>query len=177
MANQTQNGYAQNVWKAVEWAHLPGNRVPTVTLPDSTTAEAVASLAYAWDATSSSFVKLAVDHGTGALLVADATVKTLKSASFSLSATGTVITAVATKRLKVYAIKLVVSAAISVNFRDGASTGLEGAQAIAANGGYIESVNPPAFLFGTTAGNSLDLVISGTGTAAGRVSYWDDDTT
>ena len=101
--------------------------------------------------------------------------KTLKSASFSLTATGTAITAVGGKRLKVYAVKLVVSAAISVNWRDGASTNMEGAQALAANGGYVEGINPPAFLFGTTAGNSLDLVITGTGTAAGRVSYWDDD--
>lgn len=101
--------------------------------------------------------------------------KTLKTASFSLTATGTVVSAVTGKRIKVYAVKLVVSAAISVNWRDGASTNLEGAQALAANGGYTESVNPPAFLFATTPGNSLDLVISGSGTAAGRVSYWDDD--
>lgn len=103
--------------------------------------------------------------------------KTLKSASFSLTATGTVVAAVASKRLKVYAVKLVVSAALTVNFRDGASTALEGAQSIAINGGYVESVNPPAFLMGTTAGNSLDLVITGIGTAAGRASYWDDDGT
>lgn len=103
--------------------------------------------------------------------------KTLKSASFSLTATGTVVAAVPTKRLKVYAVKLVVSAALTVNFRDGASTALEGAQSIAINGGYVESVNPPAFLMGTTAGNSLDLVITGIGTAAGRASYWDDDGT
>lgn len=103
--------------------------------------------------------------------------KTLKTVAFSLSATGTVVAAVASKRLKVYAVKLVVSAALSVNFRDGGSTNLEGAQSLALNGGFVESVNPPAFLFATTAGNSLDLVISGVGTAAGRVSYWDDDAT
>lgn len=101
--------------------------------------------------------------------------KTLKSASFSVSATGTIISAVPTKRIKVYAVKLVVSAAISVSFRSGASTALEGAMSLAQNGGFIENVNPPAFLFGTVAGESLDLVISGTGTAAGRISYWDDD--
>ena len=103
--------------------------------------------------------------------------KTLKTGSFSLSATGTVLSLVASKRLKVYAVKLNASAAISVNFRDGGSTDLEGAQALAATGVYTESVNPPAFLFATTAGNSLDLVITGVGTAAGRVSYWDDDGT
>lgn len=101
--------------------------------------------------------------------------KTLKTAVVSLSATGTVVAAVASKRIKVYAVKVICSAAISVNWRDGASTALEGAQAIALNSGFVENVNPPAFLFGTTAGNSLDLVITGIGTAAGRVSYWDDD--
>ena len=120
-----------------------------------------------WQATQPVSLAAAVtDGGSG---------KTLKSASFSLSATGSVVSAVASKRIKVYAVKLIVSAAISVNFRSGGATALEGAQPIAANGGFIESVNPPAFLFGTTAGESLDLVISGTGTASGRISYWDDD--
>ncbi|MBM3813448.1 MAG: hypothetical protein FJW20_17640 [Acidimicrobiia bacterium] len=101
--------------------------------------------------------------------------KTLKSASFSLSSTGTVVGAVSGKRIKVYAVKLVASAAISVNFRDGASSSLEGAMALAANGGFVEFVNPPNFLFASSVGNSLDLVVSGGGTAAGRISYWDDD--
>lgn len=103
--------------------------------------------------------------------------KTLKSQKFSLSATGTIVSAVASKRIKVYAVKLIVSAAISIKFRDGASTDLEDLQPYAANSGAIESVTPPDFLFQTAAGNSLDLVISGTGTASGRVSYWDDDST
>lgn len=101
--------------------------------------------------------------------------KTLKTAKFTLTATGTVVSAVASKRIKVFAIKLVVSAAISVKWRSGASTDLEELQSLAANGGYTEAVNPPAFLLASVAGESLDLVISGTGTAAGRVTYWDDD--
>lgn len=101
--------------------------------------------------------------------------KTLKSAVVSLSSTGTVVNAVVGKRIKVYGIKLVVSAALVVNFRSGGSTALEGTQSLGINGGYAEAVNPPAFLFGTTAGESLDLVITGVGTIAGRVSYWDDD--
>jgi hypothetical protein len=103
--------------------------------------------------------------------------KTLVSTSFSLSATGTVVAAVVGRRIKVYAVKLIVSASANVNWRDGGATNMEGAQAIAANGGYVETVQPPAFLFGTTAGNTLDLVVSGGGTAAGRVSYWTDDAT
>ena len=102
--------------------------------------------------------------------------KTLQSATFVAAATMTVVPAVAGFRIKVYAVKLVVSAAISVNWRDGSSTALEGPQPLAANGGYVESVTPPNFIFGTSQGNSLDLVVTG-GTAYGRVSYWDDDAT
>ena len=103
--------------------------------------------------------------------------KTLKSAPFSLTATGTVVSAVASKRLKVYAVKLAAASAlgITVAFRDGASTPLEGAHTITNGGSLTETVDPPAFLFATSAGNSLDLVMTGIGTAAGRVSYWDDD--
>jgi hypothetical protein len=102
---------------------------------------------------------------------------TYKSVAFSLSSTGTVVSSVASKRIKVFSVKMIASAALSVNFRDGASTNLEGAQPLAANAGYIESVFPTAYLFATSAGNSLDLVITGGGTASGRVSYWDSDAT
>lgn len=101
--------------------------------------------------------------------------KVLKTVAFSLGGTATVIAAVPNRIIKVYAVKLIVSAAMNVNFRDGASTALEGAQAIATNGGYIEQVTPPDYLFSTSLGNSLDLVLSGGGTAAGRISYWDSD--
>ena len=129
----------------------------------------------AWNPTTLQYVKISTDSDGN--LNVNPLSKTLKSVAFSLSATGEVIPAVATKRLKIYALKLIVSAAISVKFRDGAATDLEGAQAMAANGGVVENVVPPSFLFATTAGNALDLVISGVGTAAGRVSYWDDDDT
>lgn len=94
------------------------------------------------------------------------------SQDFSLSASGIVVTGVSGKSIKVYGVVLVVSAATAINFRDGSSTDLEGAQNYAANGGRTETVNPPAFLFATTPGQSLELVNSGGGVAAGRVSYW-----
>lgn len=102
---------------------------------------------------------------------------TLKTEDIALSSTGTIVAAVTAKKIKVYAIKLIVDAALTVYLRSGASTALEGGQALAANGGYTESVTPPGFLLSTAAGESLDLVISGTGNARGRVSYWDDDDT
>ena len=122
-------------------------------------------------------VVLAAGSAAVGTVIDGGSAKTIKSAVVSLAVTGTVIPAVASKRIKVFAIKLICSAALSVNWRDGAATALEGVQSIAINGGYTESVNPPNFLFATTAGNSLDLVISGVGTAAGRVSYFDDDAT
>ena len=101
--------------------------------------------------------------------------KTIKSVAVNISSTGTVINAVTNKKLKIFAVKLVVSAAMSINFRDGATTLLEGPMPMTANSGYVESVTPPLFLFNTIAGNSLDLVMSGVGTVSGRISYWDDD--
>lgn len=99
---------------------------------------------------------------------------TLKSASFSITATGTLISGVAGKALRVYALAYISGGVASVNFRDGGTTNLEGAFAHAANSGRVENVNPPAFLFKTSAGNSLDMVYSGAGTVAGRVSYWEE---
>jgi len=99
---------------------------------------------------------------------------TIKTVAFEISATATVIPAVAGKALKVFAVKLIASAAISVKFRDGSSTDLEGAQSLAANGGFVEAVNPPIFIFKTSTNNGLDLVISGVGTASGRITYWEE---
>lgn len=100
--------------------------------------------------------------------------KTLKSKDFSVSATGVIVAAVVGKKIRVYAYKFVVAGAVSVNWRSGGATNLEGAQPYAANSGAIEGVTPPAFLFETAQGQSLDLVLSGAITVAGRVSYWDD---
>jgi hypothetical protein len=141
---------------------------------DGTYATAVAAYGYAWDASITDWVRLTADHNTGGVNIVFA-VPTLKTAVINLTSTGTVITAVAAKRLKVYSVLLGVSANQTVNWRDGGSTALDGPMAIAANGGYALACSYPTFLFATTAGNSLDLVISGAGTVAGRVSYWDTD--
>lgn len=101
--------------------------------------------------------------------------KTMRTVAFEITATGIVIPAVAGRRIKVYAVKLVTSAAVSVAFRSGASTLLEGMQPYIANAGFIDNIQPPAFLFATAAGEALHLVQSGAGTVSGRISYWDDD--
>lgn len=101
--------------------------------------------------------------------------RTLRTYSFEMGATGTVVPAVAGRVIKVYAYKLVVSAACAVKWRSGAGTDIEGLQSYGANSGAVENVNPPNFILATVAGQSLDLVISGAATVSGRVSYWDDD--
>ena len=107
----------------------------------------------------------------------DTAPKTLKTSAFTLGSTGTVVSAVAGKRIKVYAVKLFSSASgtVTVNFRDGNTTNIEGGQTLAASSGYTETINPPYSLFSTSSGTSLDLVTVGTGTVGGRISYWDDD--
>ena len=106
--------------------------------------------------------------------------KTLKTAVIDLTTTGDVISAVTGKVIKVYAAKIICSEALEINFASynagtSTTTNLEGGQSYAANGGFAMAVNPPAYLFKTLIGESLRLVITGTGTAAGFVSYWDDD--
>lgn len=125
-------------------------------------------------ATETTLAALNTRIATGYPLSVTPSTATLKSASFSITATGTIVAAVAGKRIKVYALSYISGGIASVNFRDGATTALEGAFAHAANSGRVENVNPPSFLFATTAGNSLDMVYSGAGTVGGRVSYFEE---
>jgi hypothetical protein len=99
----------------------------------------------------------------------------LKTKDFAIAATGTIIAAVTGKCIKVCGVKLVLSLAGTVAFRDGGATALEGSMSLAANAGFVEDMDPPDYLLKTTAGNSLDLIVTGGGTAAGRITYWDTD--
>lgn len=99
----------------------------------------------------------------------------LKTKSFTLGSTGTVVSAVSGKKIKVYAYSLSTSATISVGFRDGASTAIGVPQTVNVGVPMVETVTPPYSLFSTSTGTSLDLVTVGTGTVSGRVSYWDTD--
>lgn len=99
--------------------------------------------------------------------------KTLKSAPISLVSSGEVVAAVTGKQICVYAIKLIASAAGTVKFSSNGSTDLEGAQSLAANGGYTETVQPPNYLLATAIGESLNLIITGSTNIGGRVSYFE----
>ena len=92
--------------------------------------------------------------------------------SIDATVTGTVITATIGKKICVTAVKLISSANVSVNWRDGESTDLEGGMPLIANSGYVEVTQAPDYLFKTTTGNSLDIVISGEGRITGRITYW-----
>jgi hypothetical protein len=56
-----------SIWRGRAWDD--GYPITRVSMPDDTEAEGVASLTYGWDATSQSWVKVPVDHATGALTV------------------------------------------------------------------------------------------------------------
>ena len=110
----------------------------------------------------------------GLLTSAPTSGKTIKTAAINLSASGTVVASVSSKRIKVFAIKLTVDANLTVYWKSN-TTAIEGPQSYPATGGYCETVDPPNFILATTAGEALVLNVSGTGNVGGRVSYWDDD--
>ena len=97
-----------------------------------------------------------------------------KHEAFELTSSGEVIAGVTNKRLAIFAIKLTCSAALTVKWQCG-GVDLEGGQSYPATGGYVEFVTPPSYLFRCAYGSALSLNIVGTGTAAGRVSYYLED--
>lgn len=110
--------------------------------------------------------------------------KTLKTASGVCSSSGnnTIITAVTSKRLKVYRAKLtyIGTTAVVAYFRDGTAgaeldrTNLQSPASVTV-GDDSGAVPPPEFLFGTTAGNALILNLSSAQSVHYSVQYWDDD--
>lgn len=108
--------------------------------------------------------------------LSSSTSKQLFSLPFSLNASANVVPAFPGKRIKVYGVVLNASGITVTAWRDGSSNNLEGLMTFADKGGYARQVDPPNFIYGTTVGNGLDLVVSG-GTASGSVSYWATDAT
>ena len=83
-----------------------------------------------------------------------------------------VVAAVASRRIYLYAEKIIASRGCHVKWKDGSNLELEGAMAVAPSGGFVSDVAPPAYLLATTAGNPLVLNVSLGGLVGGRVSYW-----
>jgi len=103
--------------------------------------------------------------------------KTFKTAKIDHAVSGdnAIVAAVAGKRIKVYGIVLVVSAAVDCKWRSG-TTDLTGDMNFGGKGeGYAQAVQPPAFLFATAIGEALNLNLAAAVAVDGYVSYWDDD--
>ena len=106
--------------------------------------------------------------------------KTLKTVTGSVSVDTDIVTAVSTKRIKVYSLSLTVvsTTAVTVTFQSNASAAigtylLQGPASVTV--GIAESVRVPDFLFATVAGEKLTLDVSAAVTVVYNVRYWDDD--
>ena len=95
----------------------------------------------------------------------------LHSAAFTLASSGTVVTGIDGQMIRVYAVKLAATAELTCYFKDGTTGPIEGGILLSEKAGYVESVDPPAYLFSTSAGEDLILEMDA-GNVTGRVSYW-----
>jgi len=103
--------------------------------------------------------------------------KTFKTAKIDHATLGAnaIVASVSGKKIKVYAVVLVVSAAVNCKWQS-ASSDLTGDMNFGGKGeGYAQAVEPPAFLMATNAGEALNLNLSAAVAVDGIVAYWDDD--
>lgn len=87
----------------------------------------------------------------------------------SSSGDNTLVALVASKKIKVHRLFLVVSTATNLTFKDG-STSLTGAMAMSANGGFTLDMQGDPW-FTTTAGAAFILNQSGSAQISGRIYY------
>jgi len=91
---------------------------------------------------------------TGAVIVAGTVGQVIKVVSYGLQATGTV----------------------NANLRDGAGNALTLIWNLQAREGVsAAAVKPPFYLFATTAGNDLTVVLSAAVTVGIEITYWDEE--
>jgi hypothetical protein len=139
---------------------------------DGSYPEAVAAFLYAWDTLAGSEAKLLVDSN-GYLQVTTKPSVALQNAVIDTASSGdnTIVAADATKKIKVVSYSIVVSAAVSVRWKSGA-TSKSGAMAFAANGGIALAGNVNAPLFETAVNNALVLNLGSANQASGHVAYF-----
>lgn len=104
----------------------------------------------------------------------------VKSATGTISATTTIVAAVAGKKIKVLAYSLITQSttAVTCTFKDGAGGTAKWTVPLQAPNGTIGGANLPAGynpLFETSAGNALELHLSAEQPVTYAVSYTDDD--
>lgn len=109
------------------------------------------------------------------------TSKTLKTKTGSASATFTIVSAVASKKIKVYSLSLITASttAVTVTFKDGAAGTVLATYPLQAitgtNFGITQNLAVPSSLFQTSAGTLLEMSFSAAQTVTYNLAYWDDD--
>lgn len=96
---------------------------------------------------------------------------TVKHAYKDLSATGEVVAAVALKQILVTSYTMSASAALNVYFKSHTAGQIDSTKYLAANGGATKARDVDGVFAPTTAGEALDLNISGTGNCGVSVNY------
>lgn len=96
----------------------------------------------------------------------------VKRASISIASSGanTVVAALASGKIRVISASFVVAAAVSVQFRSGASNVLSGAMSFAQNGGLLLPVNPFGW-YQTNNAELLNLQLGGAVQVSGGLQY------
>lgn len=95
---------------------------------------------------------------------------TIKDAVISLSATGTVVPAVAGKKIRVISFVVSLNAAINVKWQSNGVTDLTGFLHFDVKGGAVFPYNPHGW-FETAVGQPLTLFLSGASSTGGIVNY------
>lgn len=109
--------------------------------------------------------------------------KAFKTTSNNTTANANIIAAVATKRLKVYALTIVSTGANAtrVIIKSNGNAGTEMWRTLLQGNtnapmGYAQSVTPPGYLFASVAGENVQLTTTQTDNLEYSAAYWDDDT-
>lgn len=107
--------------------------------------------------------------------------KTVDNVTGTISATTTIITAVAGKMIKVFGLTLTTTSSteVSVTFKDGPGGAAKWSAVLKAVAGGMSGVDfttvIPTHKFGTTAGNALEMALSAAVNVTYALSYWDSD--
>jgi hypothetical protein len=103
--------------------------------------------------------------------------RVIKRATLTTATTGTdVVAAVAGTTIKVIAYALQATGTVNANLRDGTGAALTLVWNLQAREGVsAAAAKPPFYLFATTAGNALTVVLSAAVTVGIEVTYWDTD--
>lgn len=157
---------------AVEKPNANGRQAAAASRPVVLSTEDKANLQTTADAVSAmqsdtSTINVAQDT---AALKNGATSLTPKFAAISSTGSGDTVALVASKKIRVVSMFLVVAGATTVKFQSGGATDKTGAMSFAANGGISLPFNPTGW-FETAAGEKLNHVLGSAVAIAGGLTY------